>query len=108
MGEDIPIVTIAERLARLRGKRVPTDVSIVFTGLRPGERLREALVGDDEVAQPTVNAKIAAIESRGVESPELWDARVSDLHQLSDLSADAVRERLLALASSGSLSWVAG
>src|SRR3984885_15367383 len=48
MGQPIKIVELAERLIRLSGLEPGRDVDIVFTGIRPGERLNEILFARDE------------------------------------------------------------
>ncbi len=48
MGQPIKIVDLAERLIRLSGLEPGRDVDIVFTGIRPGERLNEILFARDE------------------------------------------------------------
>jgi FlaA1/EpsC-like NDP-sugar epimerase len=48
MGQPIKIVELAERLIRLSGLEPGRDVDIVFTGIRPGERLHEILFAGDE------------------------------------------------------------
>jgi O-antigen biosynthesis protein WbqV len=48
MGQPIKIVDLAERLIRLSGLEPGRDVDIVFTGIRPGERLNEILFAHDE------------------------------------------------------------
>jgi FlaA1/EpsC-like NDP-sugar epimerase len=48
MGQPIKIVDLAERLIRLSGLEPGRDVEIVFTGIRPGERLHEILFARDE------------------------------------------------------------
>ncbi|HUP19404.1 MAG TPA: nucleoside-diphosphate sugar epimerase/dehydratase [Gemmatimonadota bacterium] len=58
MGEPIRIVDLAHRLITLAGKRPGEDVEIVFTGLRPGEKLHEDLVAPGESVQPTPHEKI--------------------------------------------------
>ena len=58
MGEPVKIVTLAENLIRLYGKQPYKDVEIQFTGLRPGEKLYEELLMDEEGLQSTSNHKI--------------------------------------------------
>jgi FlaA1/EpsC-like NDP-sugar epimerase len=48
MGQPVRIVDLAERMIRLSGLEPGQDVGIVFTGIRPGERLNEILFGRDE------------------------------------------------------------
>jgi O-antigen biosynthesis protein WbqV len=48
MGEALPVVELAREVIRLEGLRPDEDTPIVFTGLRPGEKLHEALVASDE------------------------------------------------------------
>jgi FlaA1/EpsC-like NDP-sugar epimerase len=100
MGEEVSIVSIATRLAQLHGLRVPEDIEIVFTGLRPGERMREGLIGAGEALEPTSHPKVSALA--GIERfgrAEL-DNIVSELVALAAVSpAHVVRQRLLELSS---------
>jgi len=48
MGQPIKIVDLAERMIRLSGLEPGRDVDIVFTGIRPGERLNEILFANEE------------------------------------------------------------
>ena len=64
MGEQIKIVDLARDLIRLSGLEPDKDIDIVFTGLRPGEKMNEELVAADEKAVQTDNKKIMVLESR--------------------------------------------
>lgn len=58
MGEPVRIADLAAKMIRLRGLRVERDIRIVYTGMRPGERLQEVLTGPGEQLQPTAYTKI--------------------------------------------------
>lgn len=58
MGAPVKITTLAENLIRMYGKIPYKDVKIVFTGLRPGEKLFEELLMDEEGLESTANKKI--------------------------------------------------
>lgn len=58
MGEPVKIVTLAEEMIRLSGLRLNHDIQIVFTGLRPGEKLYEELLLAGEGVVPTPHRKI--------------------------------------------------
>ena len=53
MGEPVKIVDLARQMIRLAGLVPDKDVRIVFTGLRPGEKLYEELFHDAEALEPT-------------------------------------------------------
>lgn len=58
MGEPVKILTLAENLIRMYGKEPYKDVQIKFTGLRPGEKLKEELLMNEEGLQKTSNKLI--------------------------------------------------
>ncbi len=58
MGEPVKILTLAENLIKLSGYRVGEDIQIEFTGLRPGEKLYEELLMDEEGLTDTANKMI--------------------------------------------------
>jgi FlaA1/EpsC-like NDP-sugar epimerase len=62
MGTQVRIVDLAEQLIRLAGLIPHKDVDIVFTGLRPGEKLEEELFGPDEQVVETSVDKIRLVE----------------------------------------------
>lgn len=85
MGEALRVVELAREVIRLAGKRPDVDVPIVFTGLRPGEKLHEALIGAEEwqEAAPAPNVIAVGSTPRGL----------AELHELM--------ERLVLLAQEG-------
>ena len=58
MGEPVKITQLAEDLIRLSGLRPGRDIEIVYTGIRPGEKLFEELAIDGENASKTKHPKI--------------------------------------------------
>ncbi|HEX2080219.1 MAG TPA: nucleoside-diphosphate sugar epimerase/dehydratase [Longimicrobium sp.] len=63
MGEPVKIVDLAENLIRLSGLEPYTDVPIVFTGLRPGEKLHEELMSERENTVPTRVEKVRVVQT---------------------------------------------
>jgi FlaA1/EpsC-like NDP-sugar epimerase len=63
MGEPVKIVNLAEDLIELSGLEVGHDIEIVFTGVRPGEKLHEELFIPGESYRRTAHQKIFVIES---------------------------------------------
>ncbi|MDB5896983.1 MAG: polysaccharide biosynthesis protein CapD [Ramlibacter sp.] len=64
MGEPVKIVELARMLIRLSGK-TEQEVPISYTGLRPGEKLYEELLADDETTEPTPHAKLRIAKTHG-------------------------------------------
>jgi FlaA1/EpsC-like NDP-sugar epimerase len=65
MGEPVRIVDLAREMIRLSGLR-EDDIEIVFTGLRPGEKLYEEVLADGERTLPTPHPKLRIARARGV------------------------------------------
>lgn len=64
MGEPVPIRVLAEQMIRLAGKQLGKDIAIMYTGLRPGEKLHETLFHADELYRPTSHSKILEARAR--------------------------------------------
>jgi FlaA1/EpsC-like NDP-sugar epimerase len=62
MGNEVRIERLAERLVRLKGLRMGRDIAIQYTGLRPGEKLREELHSEDERLLATERAAVWRVE----------------------------------------------
>jgi FlaA1/EpsC-like NDP-sugar epimerase len=58
MGEPVKITDLALKMIKLAGLQPEKDIQIVFTGLRPGEKLYEELLNDGENTMPTYHEKI--------------------------------------------------
>ena len=67
MGEPIKISYLAEEMIRLSGKVPGEDIDIIFTGLRPGEKLYEELFHEKEALQSTTHEKILLARYREFE-----------------------------------------
>ncbi len=77
MGEPVSIRLLAEQMIRLAGKHPDQDVAIVYSGLRPGEKLHETLFHADERYRPTTHPKILLAEARTVHAERLAAALVN-------------------------------
>ena len=79
MGEQLKVLDLARHLIRLSGFVPDEDVQIVFTGLRPGEKLYEELVGVAEGAEPSGVEKIARIRRATAPDPAVVERLVLGL-----------------------------
>jgi FlaA1/EpsC-like NDP-sugar epimerase len=68
MGLPVAIRDLAEQMIRLAGKQPGVDIEIVYTGLRPGEKLHETVLHPEERHQQTVNPRVFRSELRGVDN----------------------------------------
>ena len=99
MGEPLRILDLARHLITMAGLVPEVDIPIVFTGLRPGEKLHEALLTEEEEASFRVDAKIHVVKGPPPPS-DLWD-RLAELEVAAECEdAERVRELLPALISS--------
>lgn len=64
MGQPVKIVDLARKMIKLAGKEPETDIKIVYTGLRPGEKLFEELLNNKENVKPTYHDKIMIAQVR--------------------------------------------
>ena len=72
MGQPVKIVDLAERMIRLSGLEPGLDIEVVFTGMRPGERLNEILFAS---AEPTVDIGVAGIMAAKPNEPPMTTLR---------------------------------
>ncbi|MCS6880162.1 MAG: nucleoside-diphosphate sugar epimerase/dehydratase [Oscillochloridaceae bacterium] len=81
MGEPIKIVDLARDMIELSGLQVGEDIEIVFTGLRPGEKLYEELFVPGEEYRRTSHAKIFIAANASSLVPQNLDALVNALER---------------------------
>jgi O-antigen biosynthesis protein WbqV len=72
MGQPVKIVELAERMIRLSGLQPGIDIDIVFSGMRPGERLNEILFASEE---PTVEIGLAGVMAAKPSEPPMTALR---------------------------------
>lgn len=93
MGESIKIIELAKRMIRLKGYHYPKDIDIVITGLRPGEKIFEELLANNENTQKTHHEKIM-IAKVSQEKIEEKQALLEQLCQMVNDSANTSVETL--------------
>ena len=90
MGEPVKILSLAENLIKLSGYRVGEDIKIEFTGLRPGEKLYEELLMDEEGMKDTANRMIHI--GRPIELDEYeFFAQLKELKDESQIESSDIR-----------------
>jgi FlaA1/EpsC-like NDP-sugar epimerase len=81
MGEPVKLVDLARDMITLSGLEVGRDIDIVFTGVRPGEKLYEELFLHDEHYERTSHEKIFAVNRMSDEIPPDLGEAVEQLIQ---------------------------
>ena len=95
MGAPVKITTLAENLIRMYGKVPYKDVPIVFTGLRPGEKLFEELLMDEEGLKSTDNQKIFIGNQIDIDEKQLFQ-KLDALRQSAETNHSELTVKLLA------------
>jgi FlaA1/EpsC-like NDP-sugar epimerase len=100
MGEAVNILELAERMVRLSGHQVGTEIPIRFSGRRPGEKLSEDLQNPEERANPTRHPSIVRLTATRIDA-ETLDKSTSKLEDLvTERLDDQAGELMVALAQS--------
>ncbi len=94
MGEPVKIVDLARDLIALSGLRPGVDVEIVFTGIRPGEKLSEELYLSAETADVTTHPKILVARHMPLEARR-YGVTLEELRRAVVTSDDGATRRLL-------------
>ena len=93
MGKPVKIADMARRMIKLAGLQPDKDIQIVYTGLRPGEKLYEELLYNKENATPTANPKIF----RGISIERDYAKVESALRRLVEVAHTDNKEETVAL-----------
>ena len=83
MGQQVRILELAEDLIRLSGLEPYKDIDIVFTGIRPGEKLSETLWDQWAQYEPTPHPDIVLLKEQDILSGQTLRETVTDLLQLA-------------------------
>ncbi len=84
MGEPVKIVDLAKELIHLSGYEVNKDIDIVFTGLRPGEKLFEELFIEGEEYEPTQHQKLLVVKNASRMVPKNLNTIVAALRTAAE------------------------
>ena len=94
MGEPMKILDLAKNLIRLSGYTPDVDIPIVFTGLRPGEKLYEELLMNEEGMQDTPN-KLIHIGKPIEFDMERFEGQLEELYSVANQDGDGIREDVM-------------
>ncbi|MBF6600967.1 MAG: polysaccharide biosynthesis protein [Dehalococcoidia bacterium] len=98
MGEKIRTADLAEKMIRLKGLEPGRDIQIVYTGLRPGEKLHEELLSSSERLFNTHHPKIFLTEGRATVTYGELVAKINELAHNRPRAREELAARLHALA----------
>lgn len=93
MGEPIKIDDLAKQMITLAGFKVGEDIEVVYTGLRPGEKLYEELLADGETTIPTTHERVRVARVREV-ALDLFE-QIAVLSHESSLSCIRTKLKLI-------------
>ena len=88
MGEPVKIIELAEKMIRLSGYEPNVDIQIKFTGLRPGEKLYEELLIDEDNLKKTDKDRIFVAQQTGVDSIKIQEAVQKLIEEAYDETQD--------------------
>ena len=101
MGQPVNILELAERMVRLSGHQVGTEIPIHFTGIREGEKLAEDLQNPEETASPTAHPSILRLTPTAVPVSMLDDGTRGLADLVVQRADHHAAQRMAALAEAG-------
>jgi len=84
MGEPVRIADLAREVIKFHGLEPDIDIEIVFTGLRPGEKLYEELITEGEGIVPTRHEKIMVLHANECGNGDLMPSQLDELLRVAD------------------------
>ncbi|MBP5171671.1 MAG: polysaccharide biosynthesis protein [Bacteroidales bacterium] len=90
MGQPVKIADMAKRMIALSGLREGEDIQIEYTGLRPGEKLYEEVLSDEENTIPTSREKIRIAKAREYEFDEMYKAESEIIDRAREVDIPAM------------------
>jgi FlaA1/EpsC-like NDP-sugar epimerase len=100
MGEAVNILELAERMVRLSGHQVGTEIPIRFSGRRPGEKLAEDLQNPEEQASPTRHPSIVRLTATRIDAENLDKSTRELEHLVAERLDDEAARLMVTLAES--------
>jgi FlaA1/EpsC-like NDP-sugar epimerase len=100
MGEQVPILELAHNMIKLSGFEPEKDIPIKFTGIKPGEKLKEKLVWDDEESLPTEHKQILLVKNARLDIARFKEDILQLEKAISTGDSKEIQDRLSTLCTS--------
>ena len=91
MGKSVKIDEMAKKMIRLSKLELDKDIKLIYTGLRPGEKLKEELLASEENTKPTHHQKIMIANVRETD----WETTAEEINSLINMFADQNNEEIV-------------
>ena len=103
MGEPVKIVDLAKDMIRLMGLKAGEDIDVVYTGLRPGEKIHEELVSHSEEIEKTSHEKIMLVKTSSVQWRSFREKIDELFNDMNALDLERMRSMLVSMISENEL-----